>query len=104
MTLYDFDSKGRWVAFRTSESDKNLWTPQARWIGWLAWDGDVVCGVATKSYLGTLVGDRFLKKTPPPSHYTPYTPYTRYTPYTPYSPYSKSAITIPSGYTEVSLG
>lgn len=101
MTVHYFDSRGRWIAFRTSEDDKNLFDTRSRWIGWLAWDNDDVCGVATKKYLGTLVGDRLLRRTAPPSYYTPYTPYTPYAPYTPYTPYSKYSITMPSGFRDV---
>lgn len=101
MTLYYFDSQGRWIAFRTSESDTNVWSPTAEWVGWLAWGNGDVCSVKTQQYLGTFIGDRFLKLTSPPSYYTPYLPYTPYTPYTPYSPYAKSSIHIPHGYMDI---
>lgn len=62
MTVYYFDSRGSWVAFRTSDTEKNLFTPSGQWLGWLAWDNDDVCSVSTKRYLGTLVEDRLLRK------------------------------------------
>jgi hypothetical protein len=45
-----FDSSGEWIAFRIG---KNIYNPDADWIGWLPWnDTDVV--TTNGDYLGTI--------------------------------------------------
>ncbi|MCV9996390.1 hypothetical protein OIU93_19140 [Paeniglutamicibacter sp. ZC-3] len=75
MVVYYFSSQGRWIAFRENETGKNLFGPRTEWLGWPVWDGQDVCGAATKSYLGTLVGDRLLRKASAPSRVAPFAPF-----------------------------
>jgi hypothetical protein len=83
MTVRYFDSRGRWIAFRPSKTDRNLFSPRGKWIGWLAWGDDDVCGVGTKRYLGTVVGDRLLSNVVPPPHPHPVTPSKPFIPFIP---------------------
>ena len=59
MTVYLYDSKGAFVAFRIEYDGRYLFDPDGEWIGWFPWSND---DVATRdgAYLGTVVEDRLL--------------------------------------------
>jgi len=52
-----FDSAGRWIGFcdRT-----NLFNTTGVWCGWFPWEGTLDAVKPDGSYLGTVVGGRFL--------------------------------------------
>jgi hypothetical protein len=95
VAIHYFDSRGNWIAFRPNESSRHLFDPHGRWIGWLAWNDDDVCGAESHQYLGTLRGDRLLKKTSPRSRMAPMAPMT------PMTPMSRTGISSPIGYTDI---
>lgn len=61
MAIFYFDTSGEPIAFRRSASDKFLFDKNGNWIGWFPWgDNDAVDADGT--YLGTVVGNRFLSR------------------------------------------
>jgi hypothetical protein len=98
MAVHYFDSHGRWIAFRPSETSKHLFSPRGQWLGWLAWDGTDVCSATTGRYLGTIRGDRLLRKTSVPSRMTPMT---QMTPMTPMTPMTRMGVSMPMGYSDI---
>lgn len=61
MTTYYFDSRGKWIAFRTSPTDAYLYDKKGKWVGWFPWNDEDAVDTHGR-YLGTLVGDRLLRK------------------------------------------
>lgn len=63
MTVHLFDSSGDFVAFRRTHDDRYLFDVDGNWIGWFPWgDADVV--TEDGDYLGTVVGNRLLRREP----------------------------------------
>jgi len=52
-TQFLFNSRGKWIAFRSRPDDKFVFAPNGDWIGWLPWDEETVVDTKGK-YLGTL--------------------------------------------------
>lgn len=57
MIQFLFDSSGKAVAFRRSDTDQYVFDSRGNWIGWLPFD-DLDVHTARGNYLGTIVGDR----------------------------------------------
>jgi hypothetical protein len=61
VTEFLYNASGTWIAFRVSPSDHYLYNKSAKWIGWFPW-GDEDAVTKHGKYLGTLVGDRLLRR------------------------------------------
>lgn len=61
MATFYFDSHGSPVAFRRNEKDKYLFDKRGHWIGWFPWEDDDVVDRRGK-YLGTVIGNRLLRR------------------------------------------
>ncbi len=70
MTVYLYDSKGAFVAFRTDYDGRYLFNPDGEWIGWFPWGDD---DVATRDggYLGTVIENRLMWRTVQEYHVDP---------------------------------
>lgn len=61
MAVFFFNNTGNPVAFRRNHEDKFLFDKTGNWIGWFPWgDNDAVDKEG--NYLGTVVGNRLLKR------------------------------------------
>ncbi|WP_182263082.1 hypothetical protein [Rhodococcus sp. UFZ-B548] len=65
MVNFYFDRGGQPVAFRRTDGDKFLFGKSGKWIGWFPW-GDADAVDTKGKYLGTVVGNRFLRRTSQP--------------------------------------
>jgi hypothetical protein len=61
MTVFLYDTGGHWIAFRTAADDRYLYNKSGQWIGWVPWD-DADAVTKQGEYLGTVVGDRLLRR------------------------------------------
>ena len=61
-----FASDGRWIAWYRPGLPY-VWSVRNQWIGWFAWPADSEVGTdlldPSENYLGTVVGDRLLRRT-----------------------------------------
>jgi len=100
MTVHLLDSSGDFVAFRRSDDDRYLFDVDGNWIGWFPWgDADVV--TEDGDYLGTVMGNRLLRRgTQPYRGYPGYPGYPGYAGYPGYPGYA-GYIATPSGFDDV---
>lgn len=77
MADFLFDSSGDWIVWRRSTNDKFLFNDNGDAIGWFPWD-DADAVDMDGEYLGTVVGNRLLRK-----NYQPYRGYPGYPGYSP---------------------
>lgn len=61
MVIFFFNVAGEGVAFRRSPDDKFLWDMSGSWVGWFPWNDDDAVDKEGE-YLGTIVGNRLLKR------------------------------------------
>ncbi|BDZ48633.1 hypothetical protein GCM10025867_08740 [Frondihabitans sucicola] len=81
MSTFLFNLHGHHVAFRRTQEDKFLFDKHGHWLGWFPWgDNDAVD--KTGKYLGTVVGNRLLRRT-----FQPYRGYPGYPGYPGYAGY-----------------
>jgi hypothetical protein len=62
MTQHFFSKGGTWIAFRRSPDGKYLFDAHGKWVGWFPW-GDDDAVDTTGAYLGSIFGNRLLRKT-----------------------------------------
>ena len=100
MAVHLFNSSGENIAFIRNAGDKFLFDKAGKWIGWFPWDDD---DAVTKEgeYLGTIVGDRLLRRTSRPYRSNPGNPgYAGYAG-SPGYPGHVGYKSLPSGFTDV---
>lgn len=61
MTVFYFNNTGNPIAFRRHPTDRFLFDKSGNWIGWFPW-GDNDAADKEGNYLGTVVGNRLLKR------------------------------------------
>ncbi|ASN21640.1 hypothetical protein CGK93_19675 [Arthrobacter sp. YN] len=100
MAVFYFNTKGNPIAFRRSEKDRYLFDKNGNWIGWFPWgDNDAVDKEG--NYLGTVVGNRLLKRDSQPYRgYPGYPGYPGYAGYPGYPGYAGYA-GYKSGFSDV---
>ncbi|WP_431843147.1 hypothetical protein [Calidifontibacter indicus] len=84
MATFYFNLAGTPIAFRRSDDDRFLFNPQGHWIGWFPWGDDDVVNKQGE-YLGTVVGNRLLRRDQQP--YRGYPGYPGYPGYAGYPGY-----------------
>jgi len=100
MVHFLFDTSGHAIAFRRSADDKFLWDKSGRWIGWFPW-GDADAVDKEGRYLGTVIGNRLLKRDSQPYRgYPGYPGYPGYAGYAGYSGYRAGYSDVPKGRLE----
>jgi hypothetical protein len=65
MTVYLYDTAGQWIAFRSETNGRYLFDPSGNWIGWFPRLDDDDAVSPDGEYLGTVIGDRLLRRTLP---------------------------------------
>lgn len=100
MTAFLYSSSGSWIAFRVTPEGRYLFNKSGKWIGWFPW-GDADAVTRQGKYLGTVVGDRLLRRTAPA--YRGYPGYPSYPDYPGYPGYPGHAgyRARPSGFVDL---